>query len=537
MTKKIVLLVSALFAFSLVGCTTPSNGGSSAASSSSPTTSTPTTSAPTTSAPTTSDPASSSSTAPTIDLTEFLSKFAVSNYTVEFEDFVSFSFFGKDALYGTYLGDYADYGSAGSINVGTQGMFDFTMDDKAITLGNCDTVSPDATISWFYYTLEDLATSAKTWTAGTVANVYTSTDTVVGSAIACLGGYKDYANSSKSTFSTQLIIGDSADAAILKTTMTYNKKAYDIEAEVTKIGTTENAVVSAFLAAPPTLTAATAWSSQLQSSMTTLVNEVIPLPTGTSYATYESVSADDDGAVTGITYQDFGSGDILAAYQAQLIADGWSLSSERTDEEGDMENYGYVMYMYEKVKTEATAKEGKVVYTLQVSYEPVDAFDSASAKEVYPQGIFQIIASVYQYPLVITTDVAGLNTYYADLTKADGTMAIPTIAFASTVTGITITDYTLTASAIYGIEFANYSDAAIAIATEADALADIATIGAGFVSAGYTDYGPTIADDGYLQYLLADAAYPNLDMNISLTPNYTDDGAYAGTITIEVMAG
>ena len=118
--------------------------------------------------------------------------------------------------------------------------------------------------------------------------------------------------------------------------MTYSKKTYDIEAEVSEIGKTENPVVSAFLAAPPTLTAATAWSDELQSSMTSLINEVIPLPNGTSYATYESISTDENGVVTDITYEDLGSGDILEAYQAQLIADGWTLSSERTDEAGDM---------------------------------------------------------------------------------------------------------------------------------------------------------------------------------------------------------
>jgi len=459
------------------------------------------------------------------------------NYTVVYKDFVSYSYFGKDALYGTYLGEYADYGSTGSINVGTQGMFDFTMDDSAITLGNCDSVSPDATVAWFYFTLDDLVTSAKTWTAGNGENVFTSADTAVGSAIACLGGYKDYALSDKATFTTQLTIGDGEDSAILKTTMTYSKKTYDIEAEVSEIGKTENPVVSAFLAAPPTLTAATAWSDELQSSMTSLINEVIPLPNGTSYATYESINTDENDVVTDITYEDLGSGDILEAYQAQLIADGWTLSSERTDEAGDMENYGYVMYMYEKVKTEATAKEGKTVYTLQVSYEPVDAFTNASSKEVYPKGVFQIIASVYQYPVVIKTDVAGLNTYYASFTKADGTAAIPTITFASAVTGVTITDYTLTASAIYGIDFVNYSDAVVAIASKEDALTDIGTIGASFVSAGYMDYGTTIADDGYLEYALADDAYPNLSMNVSLSPNYAEDGTYAGTITIEVMAG
>lgn len=524
MSRKIVLLVSSLFALSLVGCASPTNNSSSSA---------PASSVPASS----SEPVSSASVEKEVDLAEFLSKFAGLNYTVEFEGFVNYAFFSKDAIYATYLGDYASYGAAGSINVGTQGMFDFTIDNGAITLGNCDSSSAEATISWFYYTLEDLAGSAKAWTSTGVTNAYTSSDATIGAAIACLGGYSDYANSGKATFATQLVIGEQADAAVIKTTMTYNKKTYTADAEVTAIGTTANATVTSFLAAPPTLTAKTAWGSATQTAMTSLLNEIIPLPTGTSCNTYESVTTDDNGAISDITLQDFGSGDILAAYQAQLIADGWTLSTERTDETGDMEKYGYVMYMYEKVKTAATSKAGKIVYTLQVDYKPVSAYSSATGKKVYPKGTFQIVATVYQYPLVITTDVAGLNTYYADIKKADATAAIPTLAFASTVTGVTITDYSLTAAAVYGMDFVNYSDAKIAIATEADALTDLATIGAALVSAGYTDGETTIADDGYLSYSLSDDAFAMFGMSITLSPDFASDGTtYAGSVTIEVIA-
>jgi hypothetical protein len=489
---------------------------------------------------------SSVSSAPDYDgvLKAFLAKVEARNLTVEVKDWCNFQFFGKDAIYDTYEAASGYEGQHDAVmRVGLIGVFNFAIDSSNnLVFGNCLTPVSDTNLDLFYYTPDLLASSFSLWTRGEGFS-WTSTDKdAVGTALAGLNGYGSSA--SDFTYKTTLTLAEDGSKASFACTATYNKKDYPLVAEFSALGSTKNEAIDAAIANPPDIPAATAWSADQKSLMTTFSGEAIPFPAGNSYAASFDPQTDDDGNQTGYQYLDFSSGDILADYQAALLSAGWTLSS-RTTPEADLKSDGYVHYIYEKTKSEQTTSAGKVVYQLQVEFEPVSAMGD-STQALYPNGEFKIFAGTYEYPMEYTFDAAGLNAYYAKITKTDGSVAIPTLTISDKVTAIKVEDDTKLFNDTYGswgYSWINYSIATLSVDAEADMQTEVASYGAALVKAGFTDAGKTLAADGCLSYTLSDDKFASNfsgALAILITPAYSTDSAgtktYAKTFTIVVEA-
>lgn len=510
MMKKQALLV-ALASLTLVGCgktTVPASSSESATATATATATSETT------ATSTVDPADSA-------LAPFIAKVVARNATVEVKDWCNYKFFGTDALLATYEGTYAGE-TDGAIRVGTQGLFKFSIASNAIVLGDCLSVAADVNIDTFYWTTDALA-DASLWTKG-VGYAWTSTSSAVGGAMAGLNGYGSYASLFDSYASTLTIAEDGATASIV-TTAKAGTKSYPLTADFSNLGTTTDTVIEAYLKNPPTLSAATDWSAAVKTSLTTWTGEVLPFPEGTSYATAAQAETDDDGNETGFDYFDYASGDILDKYQLALVSAGWALS-DRTTAEDDMTKDGYVHYLYEKTKTEQTATAGRIVYNIQVEFQPVSTMGTSSAA-LYPNGEFKIFCSTYEYPIISSVDADGLNAYLATILKTDKSQAIPTLTIGTEVTTIKIEDSTNIYNASYGswgFSWTKYATITLTISTQAEAEAAATAYGAALAAAGFTAGTDTLAKEGDLIYTLADDLYANNfsgALSITLMPKTT----------------
>jgi hypothetical protein len=477
-------------------------------------------------------------------LRTFLAKVKTRNLTVEVKDWCSFQFFGQDAVYDTYKSGSGYEGQHdAAIRVGQKGIFNFSIDSSnALVYGNCLTPVSATDLDTFYYTPKLLENTFSSWKRGT-GYTWTSTDkNSVGTTLAGFNGYGSYA--SEFTYSTTLTLAADGSSASFACTATYDSKNYSLVAEFSALGTTTNAAIDAAIATPADIPAATAWNANQKALMATFSGETIPFPAGTSYAASFDAQTDDDGNPTGYQYLDFSSGNILSDYQSALVGAGWTLSS-RTTAEDDMENDGYVHYLYEKTKSEQTTSDGKIVYQLQVEFEPADKMSSDTAA-IYPNGEFKIFAGTYEYPMQYTFDAAGLNAYYAKITKTDGSVAIPTLTISAKVTAIALEDDTKLMNSAYGgwgFSWVSDSVATLSVEAEADMQTETSSYGASLIAAGFTDAGKTLAADGYLSYALSDDKFANNfsgALAITITPKYTTDSTgtktYAKAFTIAVEA-
>jgi hypothetical protein len=539
MKKLLFVLTASMLFVSLSGCAGTTSSSAAASSSAASSAAASSAAASSSAAESSSAASSSSSVASSVNyaaiLNTFLAPLANDNYTLTINDYVTYQQLGTKAVYKTYLGDYASNGNAGYVLNGSQGLFRFSLAaDGSFVIGNCLSPAGATKLTAYCFDITAIAPTEASWkhTEGE-DYIFTTSDVTIGTTLANVGGYGSY-TSKATAFATTLTIDEAKTSATFATTMTYNKKDYTIAGAISLIGSTSIAAVDAYIAAPATLVAPKAWKSDTQTGMTSLINEVLPFPSGVSYATSESMTTDDSGAVSDITFQDFASGDISEAYKAALVADGWTLSESRTDVEAEIAQYGYAMYMYEKVKTPATSTMGPLCYTVQVDFIAKDILD-LSSKALYPNGVFQVICTVYQNPLITNVSVAELNTYYATIKKTDGTAALPTLTLGSEVTKIVLTDYTAMASANFGLAFTNYSDAKLSIADKATAVSDVTTIEASLSAAGLTSSGDDFATTGSVTYSLVDDAFPD-GFSISFTLGAHADGSYNGVLSIDVMA-
>lgn len=475
---------------------------------------------------------SSSSVAPTPKerLVAYLATLADCNATFTDSTIMKTEFYGKKARYTTYLGDYAGkdgYSDGGVLVNGTQGIFDFTIENGAVVLGAIETVNSELLIPDAYYTPADLAGTGDKWVAGIDDDTWTSTDAALGGSILSLDGYSGY--SSTGTFASTLVFN--GDDVELECDYTPKKgTATTAKGVLTAVGTTTNAVVTAYLASPSVLPNPSGWTPDQKTALDGFLGTAIPFPTGATYAMSFSSDKDTMDEVSGFTITDFASGDIVDSYKAQIEAAGWTYSADRSTPEADITNWGYAMYLYEKPLSDATATTGAMIYSLQVDFIPTSALDEGQ-RVYYPNGQMQIIVNTYQKPFIKDITADELNTYYAGIKDSSDKAILPTFTFGEEATKITLTDNTATINHLYGMDImTNYSVVDITIADETKAVADVTAISTACTAAKLTDGGKTIAADHEVSFSVSSISFA-----FSAAINYDDAGVYTGKITLTVM--
>ncbi|MCI2111397.1 MAG: hypothetical protein LKK13_03530 [Bacilli bacterium] len=449
--RKQVLLVLASGALTLAGCAQGSSGAPAVSSSGSD------------SASATSSKEVSSSLAKPV-LSDFLKKFSDANATiavkVDDSDFLTASFYGERGFYVDAGGDT----SSGVIANREEGCFDFTYEDGALILGQAE--SDLRRVTTAYYTPLDLAGATANFSVEKDGLTYDLTKGTAGdystveTAYAILGMCNINWRFAKLGYlaDVKLILDADGEGAAFSYEIT---NVASVTAQISDIGTTENAAFSAYIASPKSAPVRTAYTAESLAAFGDMFGEgaVVPFPSAASALWRDDVVYDDNDVASEVDFYEFGS-DISAAFAGELIAAGFKKVTS-TSVLGDE------LVTYEKVYSAATETIGDSVIAVTVSYD---------AEAERTTGTI----SSYTYPKrKVDKTVATANEYLTAYN--DGAATIPLLSDSTDIVSVT----TLDASELVGETL--YLQASITIDDETACDAYRQAYQAVLVDAGYEE--------------------------------------------------
>jgi hypothetical protein len=415
-------------------------------------------------------------------------------------------YYGSIAIYN----EDGDNAKTGYIVNGTQGLFEFSVENDAVVLGQA--VSAKTSILTATYTLADLAAASLSDFTSTGVNAYTVevgeevSDTATALYGVC-GLSFDYLSSSYIT--APLAVSVTADSL----TCSFKISNTSISFVVKDLNKVALPFVDAYVKNPVVVAAPTAYNAAIVAAEAQLFGEglAIPFPTGIDGLFRQDVSySDDDPTVaTGFALTEFGK-DISSSYIAQLKAAGYTETVVTTI-------FGEYT-AYQKQFSEQSETAGAKVIVITCSYDSdYDETDISVSVEVLP----------------VTHEDTDLTRANALLTAYNtAALSIPLLPASEKITNVKTENSAPNDGSKLGF------DATLSIAAEADADAYAAAYDKLILAAGFTaDSEYVIASwssNGYL-------AYTNGDVSVSINEawNYASEsdniGSYGGSLTFSFV--
>ncbi|OPZ36892.1 MAG: hypothetical protein BWY98_00294 [Tenericutes bacterium ADurb.BinA155] len=414
----------------------------------------------------------------------------------------------ESATYGTaYYGDKAIYNETGPlagtgyIVNGSQGLFEFTLQNDVLTLGQ--PVSASTSILPVSYTLADLSNAPLSDFASIGLNAYTvavgaSISTAAEALYGLCGLSTDYLSSDYITAPMQVSV--SADSL----TCSFTVSDLAISFVVKDLGKVTLPILDTYLANPTPVTAPTAFNTAIVSAEASLFGEgiTIPFPSGVTALFRQDVgySDDDTPVINGISLTQFGK-DISASYIAQLTAAGYveTIVSTLFGEETT----------YQKTISEQSETEGAHVIVVTCAYD----------------------SDYEETDIAVSLSVLPITHEDADLTRANGlltayntaTFSIPLLPASDKITKVVSGN----SAPMNGtkLDF----EAVLSIAAETDADAYVTAYDPLVTAAGLTADSTynlaNYASNGFIEY-------QKDKVTIFVVKTTSDSGVYEGSVTI-----
>lgn len=414
---------------------------------------------------------------------------------------------------------YTDYGTAVIPNYG---IFNVEYDDDTNEMYLSSIITPNTAlkIGDVAYTTKDLgeAAAAVTWTESSRTHTFSTTDSTFNAVMMCMLGLNEYVGL-YANMKTSFLVNDAGTAltslSLALTNGTSEGKALkDISVDgmkISKVGETVN-LDMLDLIANAQITNKTGWTQYETAYFTTYIHAqfALPFPTGASYAFTESVTENKQ-----FLFTDYGSGNLVNSYKAQLEAAGFTLNTEKSD-------LTTGIYCYEKTLVAATASSPAIKEYVMFTWN-----NAAQQAQMYPNGAFVILAYVARE--IVKVPLADAMTLLRSHTLSNGTQYWPAMNIQN-CTGAEIDDQTEE----FAAEYAGYYDEEFAatiklyFATEAEAQAALAVI-EGQLSKTYSyssSYG--------VYYLQGGDSYTIEEVDVTVKIAYDESGNYLGYIVITI---
>jgi hypothetical protein len=393
---------------------------------------------------------------------------------------------------------------------GTQGIFDFSIVNDAVILGQA--LSAETSLYKATYTLADLAVSEVTAFTPAGANAYAiavDSDNVsdLEAAIVSL------AEVSTAYLSYGYITSISLSLTNTTATFSFDVNGTAISLSIYDLGAVSLPTIDTYLANPKTALTPAGFYSEVAAAQVSLFGQgnLAPFPKGVDplFRQDVSMSEDDTPIVNGVSLTQFAQ-DISTSYIAQLTAEGYvsRLVSSL---------FGDTTY-YEKKIVDQTETAGAHYISITCTYD--SDYDETD-----------IAIGLYIAPITYTsTDLTKANAY---LTAYNTTaLSIPLLTASDKITEVKSED----SASLNGTKL--YLDVTVSIAAVADADAYVTAYDTLILAAGFTansDYNlKNYSENGFFEYTKS-----TVTVYVSEAWTFASDsdqtGAYGGTLTFSFV--
>ena len=302
------------------------------------------------------------------------------NSTFFVEDYIEEKLINDKILANRYFGNFAEYyGDSGYFHYLDQGIYEYEINQEGqIIVGDCKSLNKDTPMSEFFYTTYEFYTLKSKWRSTSTNYLYTSTNKDLGAVIHDLGGNGIYNEVAKSYSNKLEVAPDGLSATFTSTVKTDGFGDCTSVVLVKDLGTTSEPAIEDFLNSATPLVSTNDFPSNVKEGLKSMFGNDIPVPEGISYAHHTDVLT-YQGVTSQVVYEDFLIGDQVESYKQALEDYGFVLSSE-TDPEGDLKEYGFVVWLYD-ILVDSTP------YRVELFFYPkvyLDTFEQG----MYPNGIF-----------------------------------------------------------------------------------------------------------------------------------------------------
>ena len=319
----------------------------------------------------------------------FFEKLTLKNSTFFVEDYIEEKMIGDEILFNQYYGRFAEYyNDEGYFVYLDQGIYYYEVDEENnIAIGDCQTLNKNSTISEFFQTPYDFYNLRKEWKVTDEDFVFATTNRYVGEIINELGGNGIFNGEyvAKSYQNELRVASDGLSATFVSTITTNGYGDVTSTVLVKDLGTTTCPLVEQFLNEANPLVSTNDFPSSVKNGLREMFGDDVPVPEGASYA-YGTEVFTSEGQVVDITYKDYLIGDQVASYREALEQYGFTLSS-KTDEKGDLKQYGYVNWYYE-ITIDSN------YYLVHLFFYP-KMYLGQYEQGMYPNGIFSVRFRTY----------------------------------------------------------------------------------------------------------------------------------------------
>ncbi|MBQ8142129.1 MAG: hypothetical protein IJ194_03100 [Bacilli bacterium] len=466
---------------------------------------------------------------------------ALDNATLYCEDYRDMYYYSHEAMFIDYA-EGTDYGLIRNLD---QGLFSYDIVDGKLELGTLISTNKD------YRPVDYMPSPSRLVSFGVDAwtelgnRQYTTTDWDLQSLLASFAGYtlkKGTVAGRTKKDKVENCILEISDSVTEKVKISASVVPYDTTVDsysfsftLGEITATESEEVDAYLENPTILVAPTAFTKEEEKMMTQACGEVLPFFDGFTFA-YESGGAfNSKKECTDFQILDYGAGDKSEEYGKLLEENGWIYSEEYSDPTGKEE--GYPIFIYEKIKQEATDYSPKMVYQVQVDFW-MPAKTSSDYQRLQ-NGMFQIFAGTFVYPATIYGQ-SNINLYMnSQFQKEDKTPLFPDFNFdESKIQNMVFVDYTATANHNYGSHVYDAYDRIDASCDSRDtAVAQLSAYGDLLAQEGFTkiDNANYEFDGSYhmIGYSISTETFKNLNVYLELA---YENGEFNNGILILIQA-
>ncbi|MDY6093732.1 MAG: hypothetical protein SPI58_01665, partial [Candidatus Enteromonas sp.] len=308
--------------------------------------------------------------------------------------------------------------NSGVLINGEQGVFDFSIANGELVLGNFSFFDAGEPMGELYSTPIDFA-NPRYWVEDEEGGFH-SNSRQVSSALTSLSGLLDLENHYGVEFSAGTAFASLSENgfSVAMDALLEGEVSARGYIEVVDIGETKNQIVEDYLKNPRVVTARTKWSDDDLTTISHYFAGDLPFPEGASYTL--SVNSLDD--YLEVIIADCASGDLSASYKAQLEALGYHVEfkSEHSQYVAEKETVGE-----KEIATDV------VIFSYFSQSEIEQAYGKETA-EFYPYGRFQIEAY---------TDTVEIHTYEEGIAALAKYSQFPTPSF-SDVSHTVINDLT-----------------------------------------------------------------------------------------------
>jgi len=307
-------------------------------------------------------------------------------------------------------------------------------------------------------------------------------------------------------------------SATLECTLTAGSTVLTAKGVFSDFGTTANKAVSDYIASNTTLEAPTAFSASCQEVINVVFGDnadKVVFPTGLVTASFgESAIYNDEGtAYLGITWTVYGK-NLTNEYPTLLVNAGY----ESNDLYSGQDSYGYTHYGFTYTLTEATDEANATAIVCDTYYDSDTQSYSAS---FYIANLPNVSVEAGTIAELNEGPIAAIN----EVSDHD----VPTFAESDVVVETYAYEY---AGATGYEEYSYYTIIELLIDDEEDAISYVTSYGESVESAGYTDYGYTLADQGGLVYYVPSADGNSFTNCVTIVLGLDDDEVYEGYVQI-----